>query len=60
MSLDLQVVDLTNHVSNLNQIIANKDYAIENKDLQLLDLTNHVSNLDQIIANKDYAIRIKI
>ena len=59
LSLDLQVADLTNHVSNLDQIIANKDYAIQNKDLQLLDLTNHASNLDQIIANKDYAIENK-
>ena len=34
ISKDLQLLDLTNHVSNLNQIIANKDCAIENKDLQ--------------------------
>ena len=59
LSLDLQLGDLKNHVSNLNQIITNKDYAIENKDLQLGDLTNHVSNLNQIIANKDYAIENK-
>ena len=30
-----QLMDLTNHVSNLDQIIANKDSAIENKDLQI-------------------------
>jgi glycosyltransferase involved in cell wall biosynthesis/ubiquinone/menaquinone biosynthesis C-methylase UbiE len=58
-NLDLQLQNLTNHVSNLDQIIANKDYAIENKDLQLQNLTNHVSNLDQIIVNKDYAIENK-